>query len=229
MRSAAARARATREPGCDMVTSSPSVPPAEAEGKGRRRSGVSFRRDGHRASRLRALGDAMARDLEGNVLPFWAREAVDEEHGGFLGFLSEDGRARPARPQGRRPVRAHPLDVLRRAAPHRGPGPPADGRPRVRRAAGALLGRRARRDLLDARRLRAAALRPQADLRAGLQPLRPGRVPPGHGERRRRSSGRSRSTGRSRPTPRTPRTAATGRPARGTGARSRTCASARRT
>ena len=32
--------------------------------------------------RLRALGDAMARDLEGNVLPFWAREAVDEEQGG---------------------------------------------------------------------------------------------------------------------------------------------------
>jgi cellobiose epimerase len=41
--------------------------------------------------RLSALGRAMARDVEENVLPFWAREAVDEENGGFVGLLSEDG------------------------------------------------------------------------------------------------------------------------------------------
>ena len=83
-----------------MVTSSPSVPLAAAEGKGRTCSGVSFRAMRNEAERLRALGDAMTRDLEGNILPFWAREAVDEEHGGFLGFLSEAGVPDPLAPKG---------------------------------------------------------------------------------------------------------------------------------
>lgn len=52
------------------------------------------------AERLRALAEAMVRDLEGNILPFWAREAVDEEHGGFLGFLSEAGVPDPLAPKG---------------------------------------------------------------------------------------------------------------------------------
>ena len=50
--------------------------------------------------RLRALGDALVRDLEGNVLPFWARETVDETHGGFLGFLSEEAVPEPLAPKG---------------------------------------------------------------------------------------------------------------------------------
>jgi mannobiose 2-epimerase len=50
--------------------------------------------------RLRALGIAMTRDLEGNILPFWAREAVDEEHGGFFGCLSEAGVPDPLAPKG---------------------------------------------------------------------------------------------------------------------------------
>ena len=86
---------------------------------------------GTEEERLRALGDAMARDLDGNVLPFWVREAVDEEHGGFHGFLSEDGVPGAARPEGRRPLRPHPLDLLRRARARGGPGPPPDGRPRA--------------------------------------------------------------------------------------------------
>jgi mannobiose 2-epimerase len=52
------------------------------------------------ADRLRALRDAMARDLHGNVLPFWIREVVDEAHGGFLGFVSGEGVARPLAPKG---------------------------------------------------------------------------------------------------------------------------------
>jgi mannobiose 2-epimerase len=50
--------------------------------------------------RLRTLAEAMARDLEENVLPFWAREVVDEEHGGFLGFLSAEGVPEPLAPKG---------------------------------------------------------------------------------------------------------------------------------
>jgi mannobiose 2-epimerase len=45
--------------------------------------------------RLRALDEGMARDLEDNVLPFWAREAVDEQQGGFFGLLSEEGVPEP--------------------------------------------------------------------------------------------------------------------------------------
>ena len=166
------------------MTSSSSVPLREAGGKGRGHSGVSFPRDaqGGREARRPGRGDG--------ARPRGEHPAVLGPRGGGRGarrvprLPERGGSARPARPEGRRAVRAHPLDLLRGAAPHRGPGAPADGRPRVRRAAGALLGRRARRDLLDAGRLRAAALRPQADLRAGLQPLRAGRVPPGHGKRR---------------------------------------------
>ncbi len=55
---------------------------------------------GTEKERLRALADAMARDLDGNVLPFWAREAVDEENGGFLGLLSEDAVPEPLAPKG---------------------------------------------------------------------------------------------------------------------------------
>jgi mannobiose 2-epimerase len=55
---------------------------------------------GAEKERLRALADAVARDLDGNVLPFWARAVVDEEHGGFLGLLGEDGVPEPLAPKG---------------------------------------------------------------------------------------------------------------------------------
>jgi cellobiose epimerase len=52
------------------------------------------------ASRLGALRDAMDRDLRENVLPFWIREAVDETHGGFRGYVSDEGVASPLAPKG---------------------------------------------------------------------------------------------------------------------------------
>jgi mannobiose 2-epimerase len=55
---------------------------------------------GTEGERLRALADAMARDLDDNVLPFWVREAVDEEHGGFRGVLGEDGVPEPLASKG---------------------------------------------------------------------------------------------------------------------------------
>jgi len=50
--------------------------------------------------RLRALRDAMERDLRENVLPFWIREVVDEENGGFRGYVSDEGVASPLAPKG---------------------------------------------------------------------------------------------------------------------------------
>jgi mannobiose 2-epimerase len=50
--------------------------------------------------RLRTLANAMTHDLEGNILPFWARATVDEEHGGFFGVLSESGVPDPLAPKG---------------------------------------------------------------------------------------------------------------------------------
>jgi mannobiose 2-epimerase len=55
---------------------------------------------GTEGERLRALADALARDLDDNVLPFWVRAAVDEDNGGFLGFLGEDGVPEPLAPKG---------------------------------------------------------------------------------------------------------------------------------
>jgi len=52
------------------------------------------------ATRLRALRDAMERDLRENVLPFWIREGVDERHGGFRGYVSDEGIASPLAPKG---------------------------------------------------------------------------------------------------------------------------------
>jgi mannobiose 2-epimerase len=52
------------------------------------------------AIRLRALRDAMGRDLRENVLPFWVREVVDPEHGGFHGYVSDDGVVDPLAPKG---------------------------------------------------------------------------------------------------------------------------------
>ncbi len=52
------------------------------------------------AGRLGALRDAMERDLRENVLPFWIREGVDERHGGFRGYVSDDGVPSPLAPKG---------------------------------------------------------------------------------------------------------------------------------
>lgn len=53
-----------------------------------------------REGRVHALAAAMERDLLGNVLPFWMREAVDEERGGFVGLASEEGVRDPTAPRG---------------------------------------------------------------------------------------------------------------------------------
>ncbi len=79
------------------MTSAPSVPLAAAEGKG---TDSDMFRAMTITDRLRALRDAMERDLRGNVLPFWIREVVDEAHGGFLGYVSDEGVARPLAPKG---------------------------------------------------------------------------------------------------------------------------------
>jgi len=50
--------------------------------------------------RLVALRDAIDRDLRENVLPFWVREVVDDERGGFRGYVSDEGVADPAAPKG---------------------------------------------------------------------------------------------------------------------------------
>jgi mannobiose 2-epimerase len=50
--------------------------------------------------RLGVLRDAMDRDLRENVLPFWAREAVDRERGGFHGYVSDEGVVDPLAPKG---------------------------------------------------------------------------------------------------------------------------------
>jgi mannobiose 2-epimerase len=42
----------------------------------------------------------MGRDLRENVLPFWIREVVDHEHGGFHGYISDEGVADPLAPKG---------------------------------------------------------------------------------------------------------------------------------
>jgi cellobiose epimerase len=52
------------------------------------------------AGRLVALRDAMDRDLRENVLPFWIRDVVDEEQGGFRGHVSDEGVADPLAPKG---------------------------------------------------------------------------------------------------------------------------------
>jgi mannobiose 2-epimerase len=52
------------------------------------------------AARLAALRDAVEQDLRGNVLPFWMHEVVDDEGGGFRGYLSAEGVADPLAPKG---------------------------------------------------------------------------------------------------------------------------------
>ena len=42
----------------------------------------------------------MGRDLRENVLPFWVREVVDREHGGFHGYVSDQGIVDPLAPKG---------------------------------------------------------------------------------------------------------------------------------
>jgi mannobiose 2-epimerase len=49
---------------------------------------------------LSALATAMERDLQENILPFWRDRVPDETHGGFLGYLSNDGVVDPSGPKG---------------------------------------------------------------------------------------------------------------------------------
>ncbi|MCG6925654.1 MAG: AGE family epimerase/isomerase [Acidobacteria bacterium] len=54
----------------------------------------------HGIAPFSALAEAMERDLRENVLPFWMGRAPDETHGGFLGYLADDGTVDPAGPKG---------------------------------------------------------------------------------------------------------------------------------
>jgi len=50
--------------------------------------------------RIGALAAAMERDLRSNVLPFWIERAPDPVHGGFVGWIDEDGTVNPRAPKG---------------------------------------------------------------------------------------------------------------------------------
>lgn len=50
--------------------------------------------------RIGALAEAMERDLRSNVLPFWMEHTPDPAHGGFVGWVDEDGAADPLAPKG---------------------------------------------------------------------------------------------------------------------------------
>ena len=50
--------------------------------------------------RIRALADAMERDLRANVLPFWIARAPDETHGGFHGWIGDDLKVDRRAPKG---------------------------------------------------------------------------------------------------------------------------------
>ena len=49
---------------------------------------------------LATLARSMEHDLRENVLPFWMNRVPDETHGGFLGYLADDGTVDPAGPKG---------------------------------------------------------------------------------------------------------------------------------
>ncbi len=166
------------------------------------------RRDRPRPARQRAAVLAAPRARRGQRLP---------------GLRRGGRQRRPARADGRRPGGAPALDVLGGRPADAGRGPPHGGRPAPRLADGAVLGRRARRHLLDAR------LHRSADSRLGSRPtrsrLRPTRSPSTTSRQAgpTRSTRRSRSSARSRNVPPTAFWAATSRRAAETGARSRTC------
>jgi mannobiose 2-epimerase len=49
---------------------------------------------------LRSLADAVRRELNDHLLPFWLERAVDETHGGFIGRMSNDGTIDPRASKG---------------------------------------------------------------------------------------------------------------------------------
>ena len=49
---------------------------------------------------LSGLRQEMLLTLEQNILPFWLHHMVDEEHGGFYGRMTGEGRLMPDAPKG---------------------------------------------------------------------------------------------------------------------------------
>jgi len=47
-----------------------------------------------------ALRDAIARELETNLLPFWREKSLDHRHGGFIAEMANDGTVRDDAPRG---------------------------------------------------------------------------------------------------------------------------------
>ena len=47
-----------------------------------------------------ALRDAIARELETNLLPFWRERSLDHVHGGFIAEMASDGTVRDDAPRG---------------------------------------------------------------------------------------------------------------------------------
>jgi mannobiose 2-epimerase len=51
-------------------------------------------------AQLTDLANSAERELRGNILPFWLKNARDREHGGFHSFIGEDMKARDSLPHG---------------------------------------------------------------------------------------------------------------------------------
>ncbi len=52
------------------------------------------------AARLLELADSAEKELRGNILPFWLKNARDREHGGFHAYIGEDMKVRDDFPRG---------------------------------------------------------------------------------------------------------------------------------
>ena len=52
------------------------------------------------STRLTGLAQAMETDLRSNILPFWTQSVPDQERGGFLGHIADDGTVDPEGPRG---------------------------------------------------------------------------------------------------------------------------------
>ena len=50
--------------------------------------------------KMRQFGESVRHELEDNLVPFWLERVVDNEYGGFIGQMSNDGRIDPKAPKG---------------------------------------------------------------------------------------------------------------------------------
>ena len=49
---------------------------------------------------IQQFSAAVKKELENNLIPFWLEKAIDSEHGGFIGQMSNDGTIDPEAPKG---------------------------------------------------------------------------------------------------------------------------------